>query len=128
MNFGKFDRQLLLQRPTTVAQNSFGEPAPAAFEAVGMEWGEQKPGAGTESFSGQQLTTQQVVTWQVRYRADLDPTWQFACEGRLYQITAVAEIGRRAGLLLTTYYRGQAPAAPTLPLRLHSAVFAAPFA
>ena len=106
MNFGLFDRQLVLQRPTTVPQDAFGAPAPAGFEDVATVWGQQKPGAGTEGVLGEQLTAQQVVTWQIRYRRDVVPSWQFTCEGRTYQITAVAEIGRRAGLLLTTYYRG----------------------
>lgn len=106
MNFGKFDRQLLLQKPAAVGQDSFGAPAPTALEDVAMVWGEQKPGTGTESFIGQQQTAQQVVTWQIRYRADVATTWQFVCEGRTYQITAIQEIGRRAGLLLTTYSRG----------------------
>ena len=109
MNFGKFDRQLLLQRPTIVSQNEFGERAPAGFEDVETVYGEQKPADGTESFIGQQQTAQQVVSWQIRYRPDLTTTWQFTCGGRIYQITAVAEIGRRAGLLLTTYYRGSVP-------------------
>lgn len=106
MNFGKCDRQLLLQRPAAAAQNSFGAPAPAAFSDVETVWGEQKPGAGSEAVQAAQLTAQQVVVWQIRYRADVVPTWQLVCEGRTYQITAVQEIGRRQGLTLTTYYRG----------------------
>jgi SPP1 family predicted phage head-tail adaptor len=106
MNFGLFDRQLVLQRPASVPQDAYGAPAPAAFEDVTTVWGQQKPGIGTEATLGEQLTAQQVVTWQIRYRRDVDKDWQFTCEGRTYQITAVAEIGRRAGLLLTTYYRG----------------------
>jgi len=106
MNFGKFDRKLLLQKPTAVGQDAFGAPAPASFEDVATVYGEQKPGTGTEAFLAQQQTAQQVVTWQIRYRADVATTWQFVCEGRTYQITAIQEIGRRAGLLLTTYSRG----------------------
>jgi SPP1 family predicted phage head-tail adaptor len=106
MNFGKFDRLLLLQRPSVVPQNSFGESAPAGFEDVEAVRGEQKLGAGAESFLAQQQTAQQAVTWQIRYRADIDTTWQFICEGRTYQIIAIQEVGRRAGLLLTTYTRG----------------------
>ncbi|TVT39631.1 head-tail adaptor protein [Hymenobacter setariae] len=106
MNFGKFDRQLLLQRPAVVAQNDFGESAPAGFEDVATVWGEQKPGTGAESVIGQQQTAQQAANWQIRYRADITPTWQFVCEGHTYQIIAIQEVGRRAGLLLTTYSRG----------------------
>ncbi len=106
MNFGLFDRQLVLQRPAAAPQDAYGAPAPASFEDVATVYGQQKPGAGTEVTLGQELTAQQVVIWQIRYRRDVVPSWQFTCEGRTYQITAVAEIGRRAGLLLTTYYRG----------------------
>ena len=121
MNFGLFDRQLVLQRPAAVPQDRFGAPAPAGFEDVVTVWGQQKPGTGTEAVLGEQLTAQQVVSWWIRYRRDVVPTWQFTCEGRIYQITAVAEIGRRAGLLLTTYYRGQVPGpkppVPPLPAK-----------
>jgi SPP1 family predicted phage head-tail adaptor len=106
MNFGKFDRQLLLQKPGAVGQDLYGAPTSASFEDVATVWGEQKPGTGAESFIGQQQTAQQVVTWQIRYRADVATTWQFVCEGLTYQIIAIQEIGRRAGLLLTTYSRG----------------------
>jgi SPP1 family predicted phage head-tail adaptor len=107
MNFGKFDRQLQLQKPAVVAQNDYGEEAPAGFEDVETVYGEQKPGTGAESFLGQQQTAQQAVSWQIRYRADINTTWQFTCEGRTYQIIAIQEIGRRAGLLVTTYSRGE---------------------
>lgn len=106
MNFGDFDRQLALQRPLAVAQNDYGALAPADFEDVETVWGAQKPGTGTEAVQAQQLTAQQVVVWQIRYRTDIGLTWQFVCEGRTYQITAVQEIGRRQGLTLTTYCRG----------------------
>ena len=106
MNFGLFDRKLLLQRPAAVAQDAFGAPAPQSFEDVATVSGQQKFGTGTEAVLAEQQTTQQVVRWQIRYRRDIENTWQFVCEGKLYQITAVQEIGRRAGLLLTTYSRG----------------------
>jgi SPP1 family predicted phage head-tail adaptor len=117
MNFGRQDRQLVLQRPTSGAQDEFGAPAPAGWVDVAKVWGWQKPGTGTEATQAEQLTAQQVVTWQLRYRRDVNETWQFTCEGKLYQITAIAEIGRRVGLLLTTICRGPVPQPiPPLPL------------
>lgn len=116
MNFGKFDRQLLLQKPAALKQDSFGTPQPVAnaFEDVETVRGEQKLGAGTETFLAQQQTAQQVVTWHIRYRADIATSWRFICEGKLYEITAIQEIGRRAGLILTTYSRGPAPKPPVV--------------
>ncbi|MBJ6145736.1 phage head closure protein [Hymenobacter sp. BT559] len=111
MNFGKFDRKLLLQKPAATVQDRFGasKPVANAFEDVATVYGEQKPGTGTEIFLAQQQTAQVTVNWQIRYRADVRPTWQLIYNGELYQIVAVVEIGRRTGLLLITYSRGPAP-------------------
>ena len=107
MNFGKLDRQILLQAPTAAAQNGFGEVAPASFTNVGTVWAERKPTpAGTEVFQASEQTAVQPVVYQTRYRADVKPTWQFVDQGTTYHITAVAEIGRRVGLTLTAYSRG----------------------
>ncbi len=108
MNFGKLDRQVVLQQPAPAVQNGFGEltPVAAPYQDVATVWAEQKPGTGGESFLAQQQTAQQVVTWQLRHRADVQPTWRLVYAGQVYEITAVAEIGRRVGLTLTTYCRG----------------------
>jgi len=107
MNFGKFDRQLTLQAPAPLAQDDFGQPVGVpGFTDVATVWGERKPGTGTEAVQADQLTAVQVVVFQIRYRADLKTTWQLVEAATLYQITAVAEIGRRAGLLLTCVSRG----------------------
>ncbi|MGI4862424.1 MAG: phage head closure protein [Janthinobacterium lividum] len=106
MNLGKLDRQVWLQQPVTPAQNALGEVAPVSYQDTALVWAEQKPGAGAESFIGQQLTPQQVVVWQIRYRSDVQPTWRLQYDGVTYEITAVTEIGRRVGLTLTTYTRG----------------------
>ncbi|MGI4862836.1 MAG: phage head closure protein [Janthinobacterium lividum] len=106
MNLGKLDRQVWLQQPITPAQNGYGEPAPVTYQDMALVWAEQKPGAGTETFIGQQLTPQQVVVWQIRHRTDVEKDWRLQYQGRTYEITLVTEIGRRVGLTLTTYTRG----------------------
>jgi len=109
MNIGRLDRQLTLQQPAAVPQNGFGEPAPAAFTdvatvAAGVEY---KPGG--EATQADQLTPTQRILFTIRYRADVRPAWRIAYEGRTFQLTDVAEIGRRRGLLLTCYTHGTPP-------------------
>ncbi len=106
MNIGKRDRLITLQAPAAVPQNAFGEPAPVAFTDVAAEWAaiEYKP--GNEGFLADQQTPTQRVSFTLRYRPDVRPTWQLRHEGKTYQITDVAEIGRRRGTLLTCYAHG----------------------
>lgn len=106
MNIGKLDRQLTLQAAAVVAQDAFGAPAPASFTdvatvAAGIEY---KP--GDEAMQADQLTATQRISFTIRYRADVRPTWQLLYEGKTFQLTDVAEIGRRRGLLLTCYAHG----------------------
>jgi SPP1 family predicted phage head-tail adaptor len=106
MNIGRLDRQLTLQKPAVVVQDDYGAPAPASFVdvatvAAGIEY---KP--GQEATQADQLTATQRITFTIRYRADVRPTWQLRYEGKTFQLTDVAEIGRRRGLLLTCYSHG----------------------
>lgn len=118
MNIGKLDRSLILQAPDVVAQNIFGEPAPQTYHNVATIRAERKPGTGTEAQQAEQLTVVQIVVWQARYRADVQPTWRLIYDGVIYHITAVTEIGRRVGLQLTTFTRGEKVV--VLPPTLHS--------
>ncbi|MGI4736324.1 MAG: phage head closure protein [Janthinobacterium lividum] len=107
MNFGKQDRLVTLQQPQPAPADSFGGAGQQQlFSDVAEVWAEQKPGAGSEVLQGDQQVAVQVSTWLMRYRADVQPTWQLTYEGAVYAITGVQEIGRRAGLTLTTYRRG----------------------
>ena len=107
MNFGNFNRLVTLQAPQPAPANPFGGAGQQVlFSDVAEVWAEQKLGAGTEVVEANQLTTVQQSTWQLRYLPDVTPTWQLVYNGAVYAITGVQEIGRQAGLLLTTYRRG----------------------
>ncbi len=106
MNIGKLDRLLTLQAPVPVVQNDFGEPAPSAWldvatVAAGIEYK-----AGGEALQADQLTATQRIIFTIRYHPGVLPTWQLTFEGRTYQITDVAHIGRRRATTLTCYSHG----------------------
>ena len=107
MNIGKLDRRITLQAPVPAAQNAFGEPAPASFidvETVPAQLSYPRP--GNEAVETAQLTAEQPAQFTIRYRADVRPTWRVGFDEQQYLITAITEIGRRAGLTLTTVRRG----------------------
>lgn len=109
MNLGQLDRQVLLQQPAPAPANPFGGAGQTqAFADVATVWARvQYPvQPGTEAMQAAQLTAVQQVSFTIRYRADVGPTWQVSHEGRTYQVTARAEIGRRVGVLLTAVFRG----------------------
>ena len=106
MNIGQLDRQITLQAPATVAQDGFGALAPASFINVATVAAGVKYSPGNEAVAAGQNTATQRITFTIRYRADVLPTWQLAYEGRTFQINDIAEISRRRGTILTCYAHG----------------------
>ena len=106
MNIGKLDRLITLQAPTVVPQSPNGELAPKAFADVAQVWAGLYYAQGNEAVQASEVTATQRIVFTIRYRADVRPTWQLVHEGRAFQITDVAEIGRRQGHKLTCYSHG----------------------
>ncbi|MVN78924.1 phage head closure protein [Hymenobacter sp. HMF4947] len=107
MNFGKCDRLITLQIPTPAPANEYGGPGQQQqYADVAQVWAQVKPLPGAEGFIGDQLTATQRQEFTIRYRPDVQPTWQLVFEGTTYQLISVSEFGRRVGLILTAYARG----------------------
>lgn len=107
MNIGQLDRLVTLQQPAAAPANIYGGSGQTqVFTDVATVAANVKYAAGGEAQQGQQQATTQRITFTIRYRADVRPTWQLSYEGRIFQITDVAEIGRRVGTTLTCYSHG----------------------
>lgn len=107
MNLGKLDHLLTLQRPAGPAPDDFNAAPAVGFEDVAQVWAQVKYPQGNEATDAAQLQTVQQVQLTIRYRADVETTWRGVLDGKIYTFTAVAEIGRRVGLILTAVRRGQ---------------------
>jgi SPP1 family predicted phage head-tail adaptor len=107
MNFGRFDRLLTLLAPAVALLNEYGEPTAAAFVDRGDVWAQVKYDQGSEVYLADEKTAVQRITFTLRYRADITPLWRVQYQGRIYLLDAVAEIGRRQGLTLSSFSRGQ---------------------
>lgn len=107
MNLGKLDHRLTLQRAAGPAPDDFNAAPAVGFVAVAEVWAQVEYPQGNEATDAAQLQTVQQVRLRIRYRADVETTWRVLLDGKTYQLTAVAEIPRRVGLLLTAVRRGQ---------------------
>lgn len=108
MNFGKLDRLITLQKPTPAPANLYGGPGQqSTFTDVAQVYAQVDPVAGGEAVQADQLTATARQKMTIRYRADVQPDWRIVFEGRIFLITDVQQFGRRAGLILTVYSRGE---------------------
>ena len=108
MKAGRLDRRIALQRKTAT-QNDYGEEV-VTWSTLATVWAEMLPGAGRESFTAQQFAGFINATFRVRWStvsAGLTDIDRISFDGRVFNITEVREIGRREGLELVAYTRGE---------------------
>lgn len=103
MQAGKLDRRLTLRRNTPTTDEFGGETSDWAD--VATVWASKEDVRDAERVRAQQVGASITTRFRIRPLAGgLRPSveWQGACEGLLYEITAVKEIGRREGWELSS--------------------------
>ena len=106
MKAGRLDRRIRIERKA-VTYSPSGAPL-EAWSTLATRWAEARPLDGTERFSEPQLLAQGFTTFRIRWSSsvsDVDPLDRAIFDGRVYDIMAVREIGRREGLEIDAVYR-----------------------
>ena len=102
MNLGKLDRLITLQAPGVVAQNAFGETAPAVFIDAASVYAQVDYPQGAEATEAAQLQTVQPIKFRIRYRAGVETTWRIRdAQGRTLQARQdTDQVQRELGTLM----------------------------
>lgn len=109
---GERDRPVTIQQLTDSVAGS-GLPKETWTTLVHLAWMRKTDVTGTmasrERFTADQLSARLETEWEMAYRADMDPelvdvakTRRLSYQGRIYDITAASQIGRRDGIWLRT--------------------------
>lgn len=106
MYLGNLQYLVQLLKPTAAPANQYGEVT-ESFASAGNVWAAWNYTAGLEAYLADEKTTVQNVLFTIRWRPDVNTLWRLRYKGATYQINAVAELGRRQGLILTSQSRGQ---------------------
>lgn len=100
------DRRLTFLR-ATVTEDAFNEPV-ETWAPVASVWGSKRDVSDSEKLMAMQVgasvTTRFVIRWASSVAA-LDPKDRLECDGRLYDVTGIKEIGRRKALEITATAR-----------------------
>lgn len=98
-NAGILDRRITLQRFAT-AQDPTGDVIETWVDLAEV-WAAVEPLGGLERLQAAQLTASIDTRFTIRYRPDLTAALhRIRYDGKLYDIVAVIELGRREGLQL----------------------------
>jgi SPP1 family predicted phage head-tail adaptor len=120
MNLGRLDRRIALQRKT-VTRSPSGQPIETWSPLVARRWASVAPVLGDERFTAPQYAALEQVEFRLRWSSDVASVTPLdrivypapaassppppIAEHDLYDVLAVHEIGRRAGLRIVTARR-----------------------
>ena len=105
MMAGRLDRRITLQRKT-VTQDEYGQEI-ETWTDLATVWAEKRDMKGSERWQAQQKVAEVETTWRIRWRDGITPLDRLLDGDQVYDVTGVAEIGRREGLEITASARAE---------------------
>lgn len=98
MRAGKLDREIVIER-NTPTRDSYGASI-EGWATLATVWARKLEESGKEFFSADQVVADQKVVWRIRWPDGFTPTVEdrINYDGNYYDITALPELGRRAGM------------------------------
>lgn len=101
------DRRVTLYEPTT-SQNSSGQ-VKRSFVSAGEFYAQevipQTGTVGSEFMANDQMQSQYIITWKLRYQTAVTADWKIGYAGKYYDIIAVTPEGRKRFILVKTKQR-----------------------
>lgn len=108
---GPRDRRILIERRTYTLDSFGGEVV--TWVSLGTRWASSLPVKDGERFGNQEaiatITHRFQILWESAIWAQIDPRCRITFDGRLYDIVAVKEIGRRDGIEISATARAEGP-------------------
>jgi SPP1 family predicted phage head-tail adaptor len=116
MQAGKLDRKISIERRTDT-RDAAGQPIPTWTRIGATRWAAVMPVSGGERFTADQFIGRQQTEFQIRWASDISdispldrivyPVASSPSDNEIYDVLAVHEIGRRAGLRIITSRRSE---------------------
>jgi SPP1 family predicted phage head-tail adaptor len=100
MRAGRLDRLALLQQRTLAAPDAYGQKV-ASYSTLATVWVDRKDITGREFYASAQVHADASTRFTLRYLSGLTSVNRVLCEGVIYDVLHVAELGRRDWLELT---------------------------
>lgn len=101
------DRRVTLYEPTTTVNNS-GQ-VKRSFASAGVFYAQEViPETGTigsETFVNDQMQSQYMITWRMRYQTAVTADWKIGYGGKYYDIIAITPEGRKRFILVKSKLR-----------------------
>lgn len=104
MNIGQLDRKITIERHLTSLDSAGEEAGTWVLFATLHARKERK--SSNEAVTSEQLVATQIETYRARYKAGVVEKMRLIDNGRIFNIRAIIEIGRKQGLEIIAEHNG----------------------
>lgn len=104
MIVGKFDRLITLLRDFEIGRDQFDQPITEP-RPVAKFWGEKIHKQEDERFAAEQRYALRTVTFRAYWIDDIRSTDRLECDGALYDVKGVRELGFREGVEISAEFQ-----------------------
>lgn len=104
MRAGDLNRSIVIKRRVQIGTTPSNEPI-FEWQPVRKMAANVRPMKADERFDGSQVFAWSTVVFKIRWIPDLVQTDVIVFDGRNYNVSGIAEIGRRVGLEVTATWR-----------------------
>ncbi|MCR4300179.1 MAG: phage head closure protein, partial [Sulfuricaulis sp.] len=94
------DRKIRIEK-RVVSQQDYGEPVPT-YTLLAEVWADVRPLSGREFFDAEQTIAEDFTEFRTRWIEGVNAQCRILYDGNEYNVRAVHELGRRAGLRIVT--------------------------
>lgn len=99
MQVGALDRRISIQTATTT-RDSKKNAVVKGWTTTAEVWANRRDTSSREFFAAGATNNEQLTVLTIRYRPGIAPGLRAVCDGQIFTITGVSEIGRRQFLAL----------------------------
>lgn len=88
------NKRVSILRDTGTARDAYNAPI-TTWSPIAVVWAEKTTMGGREFLAGAEVVAEERATFNIRYRSDLKVTDQLECDGRVFKIEGLREVGNR---------------------------------
>lgn len=103
MRAGPLDRRIVIEQ-RSLTKNSAGGVT-ESWSTFATVWAQKMDLRGEEFQAATRENARTITEWRIRYISGLKSEMRISCNGQYYNITGIAETGRRDGKIITTELR-----------------------
>lgn len=106
MQAGAYNKKIIIEAYAETSKDEYGMPI-ETWSTVKTMFANMRTRSAREVFQSDQTQNEKTAVFTVRYVSGIDEKMRVVCDGKVFTIDGIQEIGRRKGLQIIAEWEGK---------------------